>query len=213
MAKHILFQGDSITDAFRQYEIAYFSGNGYATMVKGELGYKYPEQYTFDNKGISGNRITDIYARIKSDIINLAPDYMSILCGVNDSGHEFAHKNGVSTEKFEKIYSMLIEEVKEALPNIKIMLLEPFLLRNKTTEDEVYGGSYENFRRDVEEKAAAVKRIAEKYNLAFVPLQAKFDEVYNPENPDYWAFDGVHPTAAGHALIAKAWLAKFEEIK
>ncbi len=213
MSKLILFQGDSITDAFRNYDISYFSGSGYATMVKGELGYKYPEQYDFDNKGISGNRITDIYARIKPDIINLSPDYMSILCGVNDSGLEFAHKNGVSTEKFEKIYSMLIEEVTAALPNIKIMILEPFLLRNKTTEDAIYGGSYENFRRDVEEKAAVAKKLAEKYNLAFVPLQAKFDEVYNPEAPNYWAFDGVHPTAAGHALIAKEWLKKFEEIK
>ena len=73
---------------------------------------------------------------------------MSLLCEVNDS----SHKNGISTEKFEKIYSMLIEEVLDALPNIKIMILEPFLLRNKTTEDEVYGGSYENFRHDVEKR-------------------------------------------------------------
>jgi lysophospholipase L1-like esterase len=182
-------------------------------MVKGELGYKYPEEYTFENRGISGNSITDLYARIKSDVINLAPVYMSLLIGVNDSAHEFAHKNGVTTEKFEKIYSMLIEEILDALPNIKIMLLEPFVLYNKDTDGVYSDGCYENLRHDVETKAAVAKKISEKYSLPFIPLQEKFDSVYNPENPNYWLFDGVHPTAAGHALIAKEWLKKFEEIK
>ena len=213
MSKLILFQGDSITDAQRNYESSQFSGHGYATMVKGELGYNYPEQYTFINRGISGNRITDLYSRIKTDIINLAPDYMSLLIGVNDSAQEFAHKNGVSTAKFDKIYSMLIEEILDALPNIKIMLLEPFVLYNKDTDGVYSDGCYENLRHDVEAKAAVAKKISEKYSLPFIPLQKKFDSVYNPENPNYWLFDGVHPTAAGHALIAKEWLKKFEEIK
>ncbi len=213
MSKLILFQGDSITDAQRNYESSQFSGHGYATMVKGELGYNYPEQYTFDNKGISGNRLPDVYARIKADLINLSPDYLSFLIGINDSASNFAHNNGLTTAKFEKLYSIFIEEVLEALPTIKIMLLEPFVLYNKDTDGVYSAGCYENLRRDVEEKAAVVKKIAEKYSLAFVPLQEKFDSVYNPENPNYWLFDGVHPTAAGHALIAKEWLKKFEEIK
>ncbi len=213
MSKLILFQGDSITDSGRNYESTIFEGYGYVTMVKGILGLDYPEKYTFMNKGISGNRIVDVYARIKRDIINLSPDYMSILIGVNDVWHEFNNKNGVATPKFEKIYSMLIEEIKEALPNIKIMILEPFVLKGSSTaSNDNYEDLYPLFRAEVEEKAKAAKRIAEKYSLPFVSLQEKFDEVYNPDFPDYWVRDGVHPTAAGHMLIAREWVKAFDKI-
>ncbi|MBQ9984812.1 MAG: SGNH/GDSL hydrolase family protein [Oscillospiraceae bacterium] len=214
MSKIILFQGDSITDAGRNRERDDMRGRGYATMVSGELGLAYPEQYEFLNRGISGNRILDVYARIKADIINLRPDYMSLLIGVNDVWHEFIGHNGVSTDKFEKIYSMLIEEIKEALPDIKIMILEPFALKGSaTTSTEEYEDLYTPFRADVLEKAAAARRVAEKFGLPFIELQSKFDAVYNPEFPDYWLFDGVHPSAAGHALITKEWIKTFEAIR
>ena len=214
MSELILFQGDSITDAARSREKDFLSGHGYATMVKGFIGNSHPEKYTFLNRGISGNRVTDVYARIKNDIINLAPDYMSILIGVNDVWHEFSYKNGVKTDKFEKIYTMLIEEVKEALPDIKLMILEPFVLRGTATaQNEDYEDLYPLFRADVEEKAKAARRVAEKFSIPFVELQDKFDAVYNPELPDYWLYDGVHPTAAGHMLIAQEWLKCFEKLK
>ncbi len=214
MSKLILFQGDSITDAGRSRERDDMMGRGYATMVAGNLGLNYPEQYRFLNRGIGGNRIVDVYARMKADIINLKPDYMSLLIGVNDVWHEFGAQNGVATDKFEKIYTMLLEEIFEALPDIKIMLLEPFLLKGTATDaDETRGDIYNEFRADVESKAAAVRRIAEKFNLPFIPLQAKLDAVYNPDLRDYWLFDGVHPNAAGHALITREWIKKFEEIK
>lgn len=214
MSKLILFQGDSITDAGRSRERDDMMGRGYATMVAGSLGLDYPEQYRFLNRGISGNRIVDVYARMKADIINLKPDYMSLLIGVNDVWHEFSAENGVATEKFEKIYTMLLEEIIEELPDIKIMLLEPFLLKASSTDaTETRGDIYAKFRAEVEEKAAAVKRIAEKLNLPFIPLQAKLDAVYNPEQRDYWLIDGVHPNAAGHMLITREWINKFEEIK
>ena len=130
MAKLILFQGDSITDCGRSREYDDMTGNGYPTMVKGEIGYKYPGKYSFVNKGISGNRIIDVYARINSDIINLKPDYMSLLIGVNDVWHELGGRcNGISAEKYEKIYSMLIEEIMGALPKIKIMILNHLYYR------------------------------------------------------------------------------------
>ena len=214
MSKLILFQGDSITDSGRNYESTIFEGYGYVTMIKGILGLKYPEKYTFMNKGISGNRIVDVYARIKSDIINLKPDYLSILIGVNDVWHEFSRKNGVATSKFEKIYSMLIEEIKEALPDIKIMILEPFVLKGSATaSNESCEDLYPSFRAEVEQKAKAAKRVAEKFSLPFISLQEKFDEVYNPDFPDYWARDGVHPTAPGHMLISREWVKAFDEIK
>ncbi len=214
MSKTILFQGDSITDVLRNRENDAFLGHGYATMVSGSLGLDYPEEYSFINRGIGGNRIVDLYARIKADIINLKPDYMSILIGVNDVWHEIGSQNGVSAEKFEKIYSMLIEEIKEALPEIKIMILEPFLLKCPSTSVNAEGDDiYPFFRSEVELRAAAAKRIAEKYALPFISLQEKLDSLYNPDTPSYWLRDGVHPTAAGHALIAREWIKEFEKIK
>ena len=121
--KTILFQGDSITDCGWDRKDPLSLGIGYARLVAAELGFENPSEYTFYNRGISGNRIVDVYARMKADITNLKPDYMSILIGVNDVWHEIAHQNGVAAEKFEKIYDMLIAEILEVLPNIKIMII------------------------------------------------------------------------------------------
>lgn len=216
MAKTILFQGDSITDAGRVRDDDRGTGVGYVTQAIGEIGLKYPGEYNYLNRGISGNRVTDVYARIKSDIINLKPDYMSILIGVNDVWHEydFAKNNGVSSEKYEKIYSMLIEEVLEALPNIKIMILEPFVLEGRaTTSTEEEPERWITFRSEVEKRAAAAKRVAEKYNLKFVPLQEKFDEASKGLPTELFVWDGVHPTHPGHAIIKNEWVKAFEEIK
>lgn len=205
--KKILFQGDSITDCSRSRDNDKLLGMGYATMVGARLGYDKLGEYEFLNRGISGNRIVDLYARIKMDIINLAPDYMSILIGVNDVWHEVGNHNGVDSDKFEKVYSMLIEEVKAALPDIKIMILEPYVLKGTATED-----TWEFFRSEVEKRAAASKRVAEKYGLVFVPLQAKFDEMAAKQPEPYWTWEGVHPTLAGHELIAREWMKGFEKL-
>lgn len=206
--KKVLFQGDSITDCARNREDDRFMGRGYATNVAQSLGFDYPGEYEFVNKGISGNRIVDLYARMKIDLINLKPDYMSILIGINDVWHEIARENGVAAEKFEKIYDMLISEVLEALPNIKIMILEPYVLKGTATEE-----NWENFYEETLKRAAAAKRIAEKYNLKFIPLQDKFDEKCKLAPADYWVGDGVHPANPGHELIAREWMKAFEEIK
>lgn len=129
----VLFQGDSITDCGRDRKNTDSHGTGYAQRVAGILRANEPYKYLTYNRGISGNRVVDLYARIKQDIINLKPDYMSILIGANDVWHEYPGKNGVSAKKYEKIYSMLIEEVQEALPGIKIMILEPFVLPGSAT--------------------------------------------------------------------------------
>lgn len=214
MAKTILFQGDSITDCRRIREDDSMAGHGYASMVAGELGYKYPGQYSYVNRGISGNRIVDVYARIKSDIINLKPDYMSLLIGVNDVWHELGGVcNGVSAEKYEKIYGMLIEEVKEALPEIKIMILEPFVLQGTATiSTEEDPNRWNTFQSEVFKRAKSSHQIATKYNLPFVPLQKKFDEACQSAEPSYWLRDGVHPTAMGHNIIMKEWIKAFENM-
>lgn len=216
--KTILFQGDSITDSFRNREdsndVFTGAGTGYPLLVKAQLGFEEPEQYNFQNRGISGNRIVDVYARIKDDIINLKPDYMSILIGVNDVWHELDIQNGVDAEKYEKIYCMLIEEIQEALPDIKIMIMEPFCLRAVATDNrETEPDRWNTFYTEVRKRAEKAKAVAEKYDLAFLPLQDKFDEVAKTTENSYWLIDGVHPTAMGNELIKREWLKAFSEVK
>ncbi len=212
MRKIIVIQGDSITDAGRDRKNPNSRGVGYAQMVAGELGVANPGEYAVYNRGVSGNRIVDLYARIKQDIINLQPDYVSVLIGVNDVWHEYDYQNGVSPEKFEKIYGMLIEELREAVPNVKIMLLEPFIVPgDKTVNTEEHPGRWEFMNNGVRAQAAAAKRVAEKYDLPFVPLQEIFDKM-DAQVPGDWTVDGVHPTAAGHMLIQQQWLKAFAEL-
>lgn len=194
--KTFLFQGDSITDADRRRDNDSNYGYGYPNLFAAEILKNKPHEYNFINRGISGDKIVDVYARMKEDIINLKPDYMSILIGVNDVWHELNEENGVAAEKFEKIYGMLIEELLEVLPKLKIIVLEPFVLKGTGTERY-----YDVFRTEVEKRSDAVKRIADKFNLTFVPLQKEFDEASFDGDTAYWLADGVHPTAAGHRLI------------
>lgn len=215
MSKIILFQGDSITDCGRSRDIGNdYAGSGYAQLVKAALGCEAPAEYTFINRGVSGDRIVDVYARIKLDIINLKPDYMSLLIGINDVWHEISRQNGVAPEKFEKIYDMLLTEIKEALPDIKIMLLGAYVLEGPATcNTENTPDRWERFRRGAETNAAIAKRLAEKHGLPYIPLQEVFDKACEKAEPSYWACDGVHPTPMGHELIKKEWLKGFETIK
>lgn len=205
--KRILFQGDSITDANRGRENDNLRGSGYPTMVGGKLGFDCPNEYEFLNRGIGGNRVVDLLARVKADIINLKPDIMSILIGVNDVWHELSFQNGVGTESYEKIYNLLIDEICAALPEIKLIILEPFVLKGTATEEQ-----WETFRFEVEQRAAAAKRVAEGHGLPFVELQKKFDDAEKLAPASYWLIDGVHPTAAGHELISREWIAAFKKL-
>ena len=203
----ILFQGDSITDVGRNTDRGSLQsiGQGYALMVTGELGARYPGQYTFENRGISGNRIVDLYARIKVDCWNLEPDVISILLGVNDVWHEFGNKNGVEANRFENVYRMLIEDSLAKLPNVKLILLEPFALPGTATE-----GKWNEFFVEVVKRSQIVQKLAQEYQLSFVPLQKKLEDACKLCPAEYWLGDGVHPTPAGHRLIADAWLEVFQ---
>ena len=205
--KRILFQGDSITDASRSREDDKHLGIGYPRFVSGELALDNPGEYEFFNRGIGGNRIVDIYARIKKDLINLKPDVMSILIGINDVWHEVGEQNGVDSDKFFNVYSLIIEEVKAALPNIKIMIMEPFVLKARATEE-----NWDYFETETAKRQEMAKKIAEKYNLKYIPLQDKFNEAAKLAPNDYWLDDGVHPTYAGHELIKREWIKAFKEL-
>ena len=206
----ILFFGDSITDMSRNREadFAFNSyGYGYPLFVAGELHFYAPQQYEIINRGIGGHRIVDLYARVKKDVWNLKPDVLSVLIGVNDVWHELYGENGVDIRRFDKMYRMLIEDTKKELPDLKIIICEPFILKESATEEK-----YEEFLQ-VKEYAKVVKKIAEDYNLPFLPLQDKFDEVTEKYGVKYYLPDGVHPSVAGAKLIANEWLQLFEKIK
>jgi lysophospholipase L1-like esterase len=202
--RRFLFQGDSITDANRVDEDdggrgSSLFGYGYPLLFASDYLKNKAGEYEFINRGVSGDRIVDLYARIKDDIINLKPDVMSILIGVNDVWHELNNENGVAAPKYEKIYDMLIAEIKEELPDIRIVILEPFVLKGEGTS--MY---YDEFRSELKLRGEAARRVADKHGLVFVSLQDKFDKAAAEVSPEYWTTDGVHPTAAGHQLIKEA---------
>lgn len=214
MAKRILFQGDSITDWGRSRENLSDLGLGYPQFVRNALGTEYPNEYEFLNRGVSGNRVVDLYSRIKIDLINLKPDYLSIYIGVNDVWHEIDNQNGVDAEKFEKIYTMLIDEVVAALPNLKFMLIAPFILEGSgtmSTEENPY--KFEHFKKEVKIRADICKKLACKYNVPCIDTQKAFDEALKKADDSYWCEDGVHPTVFGHQILKDLWLKAFEEIK
>ena len=206
----ILFQGDSITDCGRSREAtlevtrpADF-GFGYPNLVTGTLLAANPGEYQCIDRGISGNRVVDLYARWKIDALNLKPDMISILIGVNDVWHEFSRGNGVETERYAEIYRMLLAWTRKVLPEVKLMILEPFALESEVVSPE--------FLADVKDHAAAAKAVAEEFNAVFVPLQDKLDAAAKLAPNSYWLFDGVHPTPAGHRLIADEWLKASESL-
>ncbi len=210
--KKILFMGDSITDCNRgkgpsEKDPLLNLGNGYADFIAGRMGLDHPGEYEFVNRGISGDRIVDVYGRTKRDIISLKPDYMSILIGVNDVWHEVSDPaNGVDGHKFLKVYDLLIEELKEELPEMKIMLMEPFVLEGPATAERI-----EWFEEEVAIRAQAVRELAAKYNLPLLPLQADLLELCEQAPETYWLADGVHPCAPFHQYIADKWIAAFEK--
>lgn len=116
-------------------------------------------------------------------------------------------QNGVAADKFFKVYCMLIEEIKEALPNIKIMIMEPFVLQAEATK-----GNWETFKSETKKRSDMAKKVAEKYNLKFIELQSVFDEAEKKAESSYWLSDGVHPSYAGHELIKREWLKAFKEL-
>jgi len=204
--KTIVLQGDSITDSGRSRDCDLYPGWGYSSMLSGRIGLKYPGKFKVLNRGIGSDRIVDIYARIKTDIINLKPDILTILIGVNDAGHDMGDwPNGVSPEKFRMIYGLMIEEIRAALPDIKIYILEPFTLKGSCNE-----GNFDDFFAQVQLRAEGARYTAEKYGLTFVPLQEKFNALSKLCDNTQWLMDGIHPTPAGYAMITEQLMQAME---
>ncbi|GIP38352.1 lipase [Paenibacillus sp. J31TS4] len=194
----VLFQGDSITDAGRNREAAGDLGKGYALMAAGLFASLYPEMgVTFYNRGISGNRVKDLQARWQQDCLDLKPTLVSIYIGVNDCWRRYDRNDPTSVEQFEAGYRDLLETTKREL-DPKLVLIEPFVL--PVPEDR------KEWRVDLDPKIHVVRELAREYGAKLVPLDGLFAQASARMEPARWAHDGVHPSPAGHALIARAWL-------
>lgn len=204
----ILFQGDSITDCGRARDTTEPNaglGSGYPLLAASRLlCEKAGDGLKIFNRGISGNRIVDLYARWKVDGLNLNPDVISILVGVNDTWHEFGGNNGVEIPRFEQFYRMLLDWTLHVRPGVKLVICEPFVY--------VCGAVSQDWVPEINQRRDIARKMAKEFNAIFIPYQEIFIDALKRAPAPYWLADGVHPTYAGHHLMAEAWLKATEGI-
>lgn len=199
--KIVLFQGDSITDGGRPREWEGL-GSSYPHLIAASLGAKYPETAPqFFNRGISGNRVSDMSARWNEDAYVLNPNLVSILIGVNDAWRTVEGSPKGVVDRFARLYDALLAEIRELTPEIKLVLMEPFVLKTEQT-----AADWDTWQQILPSYQQTVRELADRYQAIFVPLQQQFIEACERAEASYWLYDGVHPTPAGHQLITDQWL-------
>jgi lysophospholipase L1-like esterase len=205
----ILFQGDSITDSGRNMEDTGFNtarnlGSGYPMLAGAALLNKYEAlNLKIYNKGISGNKVYQLTERWDKDCLELKPDVLSILIGVNDIWHKLDGNYNGTIEIYKNDYAALLERTMKALPNLKLIICEPFAVNGVKAVDDRWYPEFYDYQK-------AAREIAKQFRAAFIPLQDVFDEAQKRAPGSYWTADGVHPTLAGAQLMAKAWMKVIE---
>ncbi|HZC25916.1 MAG TPA: SGNH/GDSL hydrolase family protein [Actinopolymorphaceae bacterium] len=197
---HVLFIGDSITDAGRDRSDPDHLGGGYAALVAAYAQNPTADQLAkvrFANRGISGNRVRDLRARWQTDCLDLAPDVVSIMIGINDTWRRYDSGDATSVDDFARDYDEILSRTRDNVA--ALLLVEPFLL---PVRPEQHG-----WREDLDPKIAVVHTLAERYSATLVPLDTLLTQAAGDVGPAALAGDGVHPTPEGHALIARHWLA------
>lgn len=201
----ILFQGDSITDGGRDRRIAGPNigaalGTSYPLLIASDVLRAAPERdWRFFNRGVSGDKVPDLRARWSGDTLALAPNVLSVLVGVNDFWHKRLNGYTGTTADYEAQFVALLTATRQAFPSVRLVVLEPFVLRYRVVDATWFP--------EFNERRAAAARVASRAGATFVPLQAAFDGLSARTGPAHWTLDGVHPTPAGHALIAERWRA------
>lgn len=201
----ILFQGDSITDAGREKQRELPNnprsfGQGYAFLAASTLLNALPEKkLTIYNRGISGNKVYQLAERWQKDCLDLNPDVLSILIGVNDYWHMRDGRYDGTIEIYENDFRKLLQQTKENLPNVKLVICEPFCVTGASTVDESWVEPLKGYQK-------AAKKIADEFEALWVPYQSVFDEAVKHAPATYWTGDGVHPAMPGAQLMAEAWL-------
>ena len=201
----ILFQGDSITDAGRKRDDnssnnPWALGSGYSVLAAASLLEKHASlDLKIYNKGVSGNKVYQLAERWDSDCLNIKPDILSILIGVNDIWHKLNGQYNGTVEIYRKDYIALLERTKKALPDIKLIICEPFAVPGVKAVDDKWYPEFYDYQK-------AAKEIADQFDAIFIPFQKIFDEAQKHAPGVYWTGDGVHPSLAGAQLMASAWL-------
>jgi len=200
----VLFQGDSITDAGRSALDPESLGSGYAMMAASWFSAAYPERNVrFINRGISGNRVVDLEQRWERDCLELRPDWVSIMIGINDTWRAFDSNDPTAAEAYETSYRTILTQTVDTLGS-HLVLIEPFVL--PFPEDR------KAWRADLDPRIQIVRALANEFDAVLVPLDGIMNAAAEKRDPAFWAPDGVHPTPAGHALIAQSWLRAIKAI-
>lgn len=200
----VLFQGDSITDAGRDKSRnnandARAMGDGYPFLIASQLLTRFPKKnLRCFNRGISGNKVPDLDKRWQSDCLDIKPDVLSILIGVNDIWHKLNGRYEGTVKDYEEGFQALLTKTREALPATTLVICEPFVLRCGAVNDKWFP--------EFDERRVACKRVADQAGAIWVPFQSMFDKATNRNVASYWAGDGVHPSMAGHSLMARTWM-------
>lgn len=192
----IVFQGDSITDAGRDKRNYHHMGNGYPKYTSEILTERFPEvDFEFINQGISGNRTDQLFDRLYPDAIAFEPDVISVLIGINDIWHRYSSGRIETTdEQIELNYRMILKRLR-AQTNAKIVMLAPYLLDCEKVD---------HMRDELARLLSIVRRLADEFADAFVPLNELFDEALKSQpEPLYYSGDGVHPNANGAEFIGR----------
>ena len=205
----ILFQGDSITDAFRkpdEINSAYQLGNGYVFLIAAQLAARFPEKnWDFVNRGVSGNKILDLKNRWANDVLMIRPNVLTIFIGVNDTLAAMQGQPSTNEQEFASAYQFLLQETRQHLPDTRFVLMEPFLLE--------VGEVRKSWCDHLRSRQLLVQAIASETMSDFVPTQQIFDNASKIREPAFWTYDGIHPTHAGFQLLADAWLEVFEKMR
>ena len=201
----ILFQGDSITDWGRDKtknnpNDSSALGSGYPLLISSKLLKDHPAQnLQIYNKGISGNKVFQLADRWDEDCLNLKPNVLSILVGVNDFWHTLTNGYTGTVETYRNDYKKLLDRTKKALPDVKLINGEPFAVKGVKAVDEKWYPTFDGFRQ-------AAQDMAKEFEATFIPYQSIFDKAAELAPGSYWTGDGVHPSLAGAELMAAAWL-------
>lgn len=200
----VLFQGDSITDMGRDRSDPHNLGPGYAKYAARWLAHYCPEEeFEFLCLGISGNKTEDLVARWQTDCVDVAPDVLSILIGINDTWHHAGNRDWLSNEQFEANYRHILEEAKK-IEGIRIVIMEQFLLPR---EDWAF------FREDLDPKIQITRKLALEYADIFIPLDGILTaEAINVGDYTILSEDAVHPSVDGAKFIGKLWAEAVAEI-
>ncbi len=196
--------GDSITDSGRGRPIGegLFGaiGNGYAGLVSGLIGSTYPEkEIRIVNMGCSGDTVRELKARWDSDVLQLKPDWLSIMIGINDVWRQLDLPLMPEAHICIEEYSNTLEDlIQQTLPTLKgLILMTPFFIESCKND---------RMRSTMDAYGNVVRELAVKYNAVFVDTQAAFDGLLEHFHSSSLAWDRVHPNVTGHMVIARAFL-------